>query len=181
MLDKVEELKEKFILKEIWSLTINGAFQRAYVYSEIAKGDKKTTEKEIFKNKLRKFIEDISLSYVDELKDINLHYSKIASISAFSEDYGNLLMNNKLNFGISQKLLNLYLKYLWCLGKIKTPPHFPVDRQIQILLGDNNPTAWTNWQDNNVYDEVIDKAKTKRGNEKYGSIAELELELFLRL
>lgn len=178
---KIEELKGKFILLEIWQLTINGAFQRANVYSDGAKGEKMNKEKEEFKKELREFVESLSIQYKSEIKDIDQHYSNIYSISTFSEKYESLLKDKKINFGISQKLLNLYLKYLWCLGKIETPPHFPVDRQIQVLLEDKNPTAWTNWENDEGYNKVIDKAYTKRAIEGYDNIAELELKLFLRI
>jgi hypothetical protein len=180
MESKVEVLKEKFILNEIWQLTINGAFQRANVYSNTAKGEKMNKEKEEFKKELREFVESLSIQYKSEIKDIDQHYSNIYSISTFSEKHESLLKDKKLNFGISQKLLNLYLKYLWCLGKIETPPHFPVDRQIQELLDDKNPTAWTSWENKDYYNKVIDKANKRVLNSGHSSIAELELELFFK-
>lgn len=181
MESKVEVLKEKFILNEIWQLTINGAFQRANVYSDGAKGEKMNKEKEEFKKELREFVESLSIQYKSEIKEIDQHYSNIYSIITFSEKHESILKDKKLNFGISQKLLNLYLKYLWCLGKIETPPHFPVDRQIQVLLDDKNPTAWTSWENKDDYNKVIDKANSKMANEGYGSLGEVELELFLRV
>jgi hypothetical protein len=42
------------------------------------------------------------------------------------------LKNGSLDIGTSQKILNLYLKYLWCSRLIDfEPPHFPLDRMIQ--------------------------------------------------
>ena len=35
-----------------------------------------------------------------------------------------------MRFGTSQKAFNLYLKYLWRLGKIVEPPHCPIDEII---------------------------------------------------
>jgi hypothetical protein len=37
-----------------------------------------------------------------------------------------------MRIGLAQKALNLYLKYLWCLGEIHEPPHCPLD---SIVLG----------------------------------------------
>ena len=47
------------------------------------------------------------------------------------------LHERKYRFGRAQKLLNVYLKYLWCLGNITTPPHCTFDMGIIGLSWDN--------------------------------------------
>jgi hypothetical protein len=34
----------------------------------------------------------------------------------------------------SQKSISVYLKHLWCLGMIETPPFCPVDRSVLCLV-----------------------------------------------
>jgi hypothetical protein len=48
--------------------------------------------------------------------------------------YQGVPSKNLFRVGTAQKALNLYLKYLWCLGEIKTPPHCPFDRGIIQML-----------------------------------------------
>lgn len=38
--------------------------------------------------------------------------------------------SNVFRIGSAQKALNLYRKYLWCLGYIPFPPHCPFDATI---------------------------------------------------
>jgi hypothetical protein len=59
-----------------------------------------------------------------------------------------------LNRGIAQKLLNLYLKYLWCVGYIVEPPHCPIDR---IIIGKTSFRDRLNWTEMGEaeYREVI--------------------------
>lgn len=122
-------MKKEFILGEIWVLTINAAFQRANIY----KLDCSNKEKEPFKEELNKLLIKKSKEYNNRLISEEEHIQNIYSISSFSVDYPNVLREGQLNFGISQKLLNLYLKYLWCLDLIKyTPPHFPLIESFKL-------------------------------------------------
>lgn len=57
-----------------------------------------------------------------------LHLRRIAAIADFiSGSQRKLLHGKRMRFGVSQKALNLYLKYLWCLDIIPEPPHCPLD------------------------------------------------------
>ena len=100
--------------------------------------------------------------------------------------------NEKINFGIAQKMLNLYLKYMWSLGHIQSPPHFPVDRIIQELLNKELKAlgikvqelkAWTQFTDEHHYVKVMNSAReliSKKESFANHSLAELELSLFQR-
>ena len=170
---KIKELmKEEFILTEIWSLSISAAFQRANVYTNSIDENLRND----FKKNLRKHIEIIAEQYqntVDEAKHL-------ANIKLVAECKNDCLSNRELNFGVSQKLLNLYLKYLWCLDKIPTPPHFPVDRLIQEKLKVTKVISWTKGMDDDTdYLKIIAKAKIKADLEGL-SIAEWELKNFKR-
>ena len=97
-----------------------------------------------------------------------------------------------MNFGISQKMLNLYLKYQWCKGAIVEPPHFPVDRIIQEELNKvarkNKLKAkkiepWTQFKDENHYLKVVNHARSLSiiDDDINGlSPANIELTLFQR-
>ena len=87
-------------------------------------------------------------------------------------------------------MLNLYLKYQWCLGNIKEPPHFPVDRIIQQKLNgwarakgipQLELMHWTRFTDEKHYLEVINLARSIAkldSSSKMLTPAQLELELF---
>jgi hypothetical protein len=168
--------KVLFLKGEIWSLTVSGAFQRANVY--ISKPNE--IEKSNFKKDLLRLIDKISEEY-DNHVSYAKHIENIKSINSALQSYKAILSGGQLKFGVSQKLLNLYLKYLWCLDIIKVPPpHFPVDRQIQEKM----KIKVSNWTGHEFGEEqyrfIIDQAEQFRAefNSKFSNIAEFELYLF---
>jgi len=170
-------MKREFILDEIWMLTINAAFQRASIY----KSNATESAKFAFKKELKGKVNTISKSYITGEVEEKEHIKNIQSIIAFSEQFKGILNNGKLNFGISQKILNLYLKYLWCLDVLKfPPPHFPVDRIIQGKLKINTPFPWTQMSNEKEYGIVIERAKKILMTKEFENLKNLpELELFL--
>lgn len=168
--------RNEFILYEVWMLSTFGAFQRANIYKDEAT----EVQRKEFRSNLRKFIEDNLIEkYLSDVSEEN-HILNIEALSQFTCDFNSILEKGQMNFGISQKLLNLYLKYLWCLDKIKTPPHFPVDSIIQKKLKVVNAIPWTKMTTKEEYLRVIQVAKDLLPSKPYSSIAELELHLFER-
>ena len=185
-------MKNNFINNEIWVLTFGGGFQRSNAYQKSDTNDEK--ERKHFRDALRNTIEKfVNEYYVSSSVTENQHIAHIESIINFTKEYGQanngLLTNNKLNFGIVQKVFNLYLKYQWCLGNINTPPHFPVDRIIQELLIKELKTKglpsfklkpWTMFESDVDYLNVIKYANNVLEKSKLKTLAELELHLFDR-
>jgi len=172
-------MKDKFINSEIWSLTISGAFQRSNVY----KPDVLEKGKKDFKFMLKGYIDNtIVPSYNKGNISDDTHIENIKSVQQYTSNFDKLLTNGQFNFGISQKLLNLYLKYLWCLDIIPEPPHFPVDRIIQQKLKYKPLIAWTKIETEEEYMSIINFAKTKINpkDEFSTSLSILELNLFSR-
>ncbi|MDP4290577.1 MAG: hypothetical protein Q8908_05810 [Bacteroidota bacterium] len=170
--------QQQFILNELWFLTINAAFQRANVYAN-GFSDEDEGAKRKFKSELKNYIDKNIIPNYNSPVAEDAHIKHIYEISEFSKLHGNILEERKLNFGICQKLLNLYLKYLWCFGKIKsTPPHFPIDRKIQEKLGIKNPVSWTKDLDEEEYINIINLSKEKLSEYNKPNIAELELYLY---
>jgi len=167
--------KQEFIQEEIWMLTFNAAFQRANVFKP-----ELTPKEEQDKTDLKTFIKgDMDMiilpSYNNSVTDKH-HIENIISIQERSKDYSHILQNGKFSFGVCQKILNLYLKYLWCLDMVKfTPPHFPVDRIIQKELGIKYPVAWTTDMDEEKYMEIINHSRSLLSKYNVQNIAELEL------
>lgn len=168
-------MKGKFLNNEFWTLTFGAAFQRASVYKENV-SDKQKTD---FKTKTREFVENsLKKEYSENKVSDEIHIENIFKVSDFTGQFQDILQNGKLNFGVSQKMLNLYLKYLWCQNQISEPPHFPVDRRIQENIGFRPIVSWTRFQDSIDYMRIIDFVRAK--NNEFSSIAEFELKYFER-
>lgn len=168
--------KLKFILEEVWLLSTLGAFQRANIYLP----DASEKERKMFRESLCKYIDENLIHLYEDGVSERDHLLNINAISTHSTQFSSILVNGKINFGVSQKLLNLYLKYLWCLNEIPTPPHFPVDSIIQNKLGIKKIEPWTKFDNPAPYIEIIAIAKEKLKEYELESLAELELELFKR-
>lgn len=182
-------MKDQFLNNELWTLTIGAAFQRAYLYAENAPEE----EKKKFKNATRNYIENTILPHYKpgKVSEEN-HVKHITELSEFTTEFHAIFAKGRMNFGISQKMLNLYLKYQWCKGSVEEPPHFPVDRIIQEELNrvaKSNGVkprviqAWTKFEDEKKYLEVINFAKLIKEKEKAlekFSLPEIELYLFER-
>jgi hypothetical protein len=176
----IQELQDKFIDEEIWILTFGGAFQRAEIYK---KDDLKETEREKIRTKFREEIknyirQEVAPQYKNIIDD-NTHIQNIVNFTEWSKNFASILNDGYLKIGVSQKLINLYLKYLWSLNKIQTPPHCPFDRIIITKLGYASPPSWTKLDNIELYKEFVQKAKQKAEIQK-SSIAEWELKVFQR-
>lgn len=170
-------MEKKFINNEIWLLTRGGAFQRSGIYNpEVS--DKLKRE---FGLSLKEYLDNlINSQYQEEISE-EKHIENIEGIIDFSLGFDKVLKNG-LNFGVSQKLLNLYLKYHWCLDEIPAPPHFPVDRIIQEKLK-LKVIPWTKMvgiKGREDYIRIVESAKEKLKEHKCEHVAELELKLFNR-
>ena len=85
--------------------------------------------------KLALFNAGMDYEYKMKITDA-LHIKKIDALADFLSKYhGELLRDKRLRIGTSQKALNLYLKYLWCLDMISEPRHCPLDGFILKKAG----------------------------------------------
>lgn len=189
--DALYELKEsqtKFIQEEVWMLTYGASFQRAYAYVK----DASEKTKGHFKVMTSGYIDDMLSQYRDGSVSEEEHVENIKRVSEYSANFSEIFIGGRINFGIAQKMVNLYLKYQWCLGNIAEPPHFPVDRIIQeklIKSARKNKIApiqlkpWTQFKDESHYLKVINLAREVAKVDWYAenlTPAQAELKLFER-
>lgn len=171
--------RKSFIRKELWLLTYSAGFQRAHIYNK----DKVVSEAErkAFKINLFKFCNDlVENQYKNRVTD-DIHIKNIRSVINFTEaNYNDILNNGRLKFGVAQKILNLYLKYLWCNNEITTPPHFPVDRIIQEKLKLPEKYRWTKMDSEDEYLTIINQSKSIMKLKGYRNLAEMELNEYNR-
>ena len=139
-------------------LSIQGAFAARNAKGKIYKEEVVDKEKEVFKKELRKLIEEIINNiYVCGYVDDKTHCECIKKIQEESRKYGEILHGGALRIGIIQKLFNLYLKYLWCLGLIEMPPHMPIDSIVLKKL--KRSERWTEIDSCEDYMAIINVAK----------------------
>lgn len=169
--DKLQQEKLFFLKNQLWASTISASFSRAYVYRKEVGINR---DKDEFKNEMFRFIDNlVNQCYINSLVNDEMHISHIYDIQEWSKKY-KCLFNNKdkdgneiklndrmLSFGICQKLLNLYLKYLWCANLLNfAPPHFPLDRLIQQQLPHKKDLInWTELTDSDTYTKQLNRLK----------------------
>lgn len=160
-------MKKEFINQQLFSATVKASFSRAKIYkSEVEKGD--------FTESLRQYLNSILSFYKSPVEEKD-HLVQIQKLSDFSSSFP-IFLGGRLNIGVSQKLLNLHLKYHWCLGNIPEPPHCPVDRMIQNHLKIKPIVNWTEMKTIEEYLKVINRIREKMPANY--SLAKFELEKY---
>jgi hypothetical protein len=114
-----------FLEGEFLTLSINAALQHSSTYATEDEKDREAVRRE-----LRSALCDLSARYADGVSE-EQHLENIQQLSRrVSQACASSLNGDHLRLGIAQKALNLYLKYLWCVGRIPIPPHCPFDNNV---------------------------------------------------
>ncbi len=89
-------------------------------------------DREDFGAYLRKTLQEFyEKHYKDKQVEEEEHIKNIRRFANALSEKSDILKDGKMRFGVAQKLLNLYLKYLWSADIMKyEPPHCPVDSII---------------------------------------------------
>ncbi|MDP2852700.1 MAG: hypothetical protein Q8O28_00485 [Smithellaceae bacterium] len=166
-----------FVMNELWTMAWAGSVQRANLYKKNA--DINSEDVKRFRDSLIKYIKAHLIPQYFEGCSEEQHYGNIESlIEQAKEDVGqNILTDGSYRYGIAQKLLNLALKYYWCLGEINAPPHCPVDSIVINQTKYKDEIKWTKIRERSEYQKIIEAIKEK-ATEQQLSIPEWELELF---
>lgn len=170
--------KQRFLFNEICILAWNASVQRAHLYSaDINMEDRRTPE---FRASILEFIENELLPQYLNGCDEGTHTANIEELVRYGTSTGvKILGPGGYKFGVAQKVLNLLLKYLWCMGHITEPPHCPVDRIIlekTVLKGKMN---WTAMSSTHEYREAIAAIRAVASSQGL-SIAAWELQCYAR-
>ncbi len=168
-------MQNNFINNEIWILSFGGGFQRAEIYKDLIEEKIRSDFKNAIKEKVNNIIEEF---YVGKNIDGEQHIDILVKVKTWIDSkFSHILLNDEIRFGVVQKLINLHLKYLWCLGHLPLPPHCPFDRIIISKLKIKKPPAWTKLNSVDEYRRLVEKAVIIAGERP---IAEWELEVFSR-
>ena len=161
--------KDNFLKDQLWNAAWRAATQRANIYSG-----------NINKDEFRKLIKQDVLNFIENHKDSLSEDELINKIETLSKQFSYKGVDFKI--GHSQKLINLMLKYYWCLGWLKyIPPHCPIDRMIldsaNVKIEGKLP-SWTQLNSINEYKEMINQINNKIANK---SLSEWELNKYQSL
>ena len=164
--------KEKFLCDEFQMFSWNGAVQRGGVYIENLAQD--SPQKVAFRKKLTKSWNEMLCMYQNKEILEEEHFNNIEKLAECFKSHKCILREPYYKIGIAQKLLNLRLKYLWCIGKICRPPHCPIDRRIlNKVRWKCDP--WTKWDCIDQYKAAIELIEKSSGSKH---IADWELWFF---
>lgn len=163
--------QKQFLLDECFSLTLMATVQRGHVYREGAE----ERLREDFRRGLRTGLEALATSYGTKVPDAD-HLRNIASLAEnLSKAHAKALKGGRFRIGSARKALNLYLKYLWCLGEIPTPPHCPFDDEVISRLREYRGPKWTKLETVPQYEQLLKAARQVAGDTM---LAEWELDLY---
>jgi hypothetical protein len=156
------DAKEKFLLNQIFSMTLGATVQRSSTYR------KNKTEKDRvdFCRDLHTLLMVLAEQYREKVTEAE-HLKNIKRLAdELTQKHAEVLYDRRFRIGSAQKALNLYLKYLWCMGRVVLPPHCPIDGIVLDKLAnatDYKKTAWTKLDSIAAYEEIISKAKEVAG------------------
>src|SRR6266481_4559253 len=129
-----------FLEGEFLSSSISGALQHSPTYTNASNKDREKLQR-VLRAKLlelaAKYSTDVAVTTEEHLKNTQ-------ELAAHAKQHcEKFLQGGKLRLGVAAKALNLYLKYLWCVRRLKVPPpHCPFDHTvIYDLLGFHD--KWT--------------------------------------
>ena len=152
-LPAVYSSKMNFIVSELWSLSWGASVQRAHLFSKTSSEKRRRS----FRERVIQFVDnEILPEYASSVSE-ERHYLNIKTVSDHAAvlDYDAVLPQGRYKIGVAQKLLNLQLKYLWCLDLVAEPPHCPIDRVIIDKTQLRGTVAWTRIVDMEEYQRVI--------------------------
>ena len=172
---EIQIVKKEFMHREICSMCFLASFGMALRIPFYKKGINREPIKEYFREELWNLIDRYSSRQVEDKEHIELIVTiKNEVNNKFSEQ----LSREGITFGRAQKLINLYLKYMWVCGYVKEPPHCPIDSQVIGKLGQEfNGVGMISMKRKN-YDRIIEAIREMAGGQ---SIAEWELTFFNKI
>lgn len=151
--------KHAFLLNEFFTSSINAGLQTRNRNYPVYKNDLTDFKaKECMMVYIRRFLRGYMIDF-DNI-DEEGHKQKIVLMAMHITDkYHFILHEGKFRIGVSQKIINLFLKYLWCYGAVKEPFHCPFDSIIKshLIKGGSlvQLTDWTRMNSMEEYNEYV--------------------------
>jgi hypothetical protein len=173
------EPKDPFLMKvgvsnpaEALRNSIRAALQRNKTYATDGQNEARSE----FRSRWSRLMTDAAERYKSPINDDDEHCRIIERIaSELSARFPAIVARGRLGFGTSQKAFNLYLKFLWRLGRIPEPPHCPVDGIV--LRSARIAGSWTKSDSVREYMNWIKRLRAVAG---ISSLSDWEYELWKR-
>jgi hypothetical protein len=163
--------QHKFLTDECFSLTLMGTVQRGKLYAP----NSGEASRNAFRRGLRAALDQLAERYDRPVSD-DEHLANVDRLANdLSAAHSDALAGGRFRIGSCQKALNLYLKYMWCLGLIPAPPHCPFDRRIISRLPGYQGITWTTIDALAEYKALVGAA---RAHARGVSLAEWELHMY---
>ena len=171
--------KTKYLERELWILAWNASVQHATVYKSGAWQNQRDQIEE-FRNKVIDHIKGYIIPQYTVTVEESRHCNNIKALIDYANQVDtSVLGKDGYRYGVAQKLLNLSLKYYWCLGLIKEPPHCPVDKIVIDKTSFRNKVNWTQIVAEREYLNIISAIRSLAEKDNC-SIAQWELNNYER-
>jgi hypothetical protein len=186
----MKKLKEEFLNrynpKRTLEKALSSAISAAVQHNSLYKKEATLKEKESVHCKWMAFLklkkkdyenEQPVEKYENDIQELRDLMNEVFSKSFLSEPHPKFKTEPGFRISHAQKSLSVFLKHLWCMGEVATPPQCPVDARILAIAGKKYPD--TKWGYINSIDEHREKISfLETAKEESQSLAEWELELF---
>ena len=160
-----------FVRDQVFAMSMMATAQRGRLYCENVTDD----QREALREDLRKWLGQRAALYVEDVADVD-HMAAIELLANhISSCHPGTLFARRFRIGSAQKILNLYLKYLWCLGEIKAPPHCPFDSIVLAEIPGCREVRWTQFDSIEEYERIVREARSEAGDL---GLAEWELRMY---
>lgn len=138
-------------LNRAWSNAWGAALAHNPTYAPNASEDMKKQ----LRQQARAKVAEIANHYRNRIGERD-HEQNILNLShSLSAEFSEILRGGQFRIGTAQKLLNLYLKFLWCFAEVAEPPHCPLDRVVQENAKVRPVVNWTQINSVEEYHDAI--------------------------
>ena len=129
-----ESLKRRFLTYELGLLSLKAALPTRDKNWPIYVKSKKSHQRSKAKEAFRAILAEIDHKYLSGKVTEEAHTQYIVDVAdKLSSQLKDHLHRGRFRIGISQKLVNVHLKYLWTDGLCPEPPHCPIDGIIRDI------------------------------------------------
>ena len=171
---KSNSLVHPFVHLMYLRMSIQSALGRGNVYSGTATPEDRIAFKQTCAEKLTQ----LGNRYFAWEYDLDRYIEEITSLcDSLSSLHGPILDQGRFRIGTAQKMISLYLKYLWLGGdSAKKPLCAVLDRGVLALSGYPNPPLFTELDDAQIYRDIQIHIAKKCEPSQHGSPAVWEVD-----
>jgi len=181
-----EEFLNRYNPKRTLEKALSSAISAAVQHNSLYKKEATSKEKEsvhckwmaFLKQKMKDYENEQTVKkYENDIQELRDLMNGIFSAFFLSKPHPKFKTEPGFRISHAQKSLSVFLKHLWCMGKIATPPQCPVDARILTIAGKKYPdTKWGYVNSIEKHREKISFLETAK--EESQSLAEWELKVF---